>query len=204
MSCPIVFKQCKKCGEIKHVSEYHKNKTCKFGVKNICKKCSNEYSKNYRDENKDYFRNYRLKYREDNIQYFRDYSKEYFSTKKGIVKRINSNTKNRCKYEHQIHDCLTVEMLNEMLNFFDYKDAYTNEVITNLSIDHIVPLSKNGINEIYNIVVCNASTNKRKYTKNMESWYKDQDFFSEERLQKIYKWIAYSHEKFFLSKDKNA
>ena len=29
----------------------------------------------------------------------------------------------------------------------------------------------------------------------MEQWYKEQDFFSEERLSKIYKWCEYAKNK---------
>ena len=34
-----MYKICNVCGEIKHTSEYHKNKSCKFGVVGTCKTC---------------------------------------------------------------------------------------------------------------------------------------------------------------------
>lgn len=35
----LLFKQCSKCGEIKHISKFYKNKNGKYGVRNDCKEC---------------------------------------------------------------------------------------------------------------------------------------------------------------------
>jgi len=43
-----ITKQCKKCGEIKSITEFHKAKGCKYGVRNICKSCINARMKIYR------------------------------------------------------------------------------------------------------------------------------------------------------------
>lgn len=37
--------------------------------------------------------------------------------------------------------------------------------------------------------------NKNKGTKDMLSWYQEQEFYSEERLQKIFKWQEYAYQK---------
>jgi hypothetical protein len=44
-------KVCKKCGEVKPLEEFVKNKTCKNGRAGICKQCSNAYSSKWKREN---------------------------------------------------------------------------------------------------------------------------------------------------------
>lgn len=41
-------KVCTNCGEEKELSEFHKAKASKLGVKNICKLCCADYAKNYK------------------------------------------------------------------------------------------------------------------------------------------------------------
>jgi hypothetical protein len=43
----IIKKVCTKCGEEKELSEFHKNKTCKYGHKSTCKECIKIDHKNY-------------------------------------------------------------------------------------------------------------------------------------------------------------
>ena len=68
----IKYKKCTKCGEEKEVSEFHKMKGCKYGVRNTCKNCMKEYQKEYQKENAD-----RLKeYRKENADRLKEYQKE--------------------------------------------------------------------------------------------------------------------------------
>jgi len=50
---PEGYKRCSKCGEVKPVGEFHKNKYRKDGLQNCCKICMWEISKKYYEENKD-------------------------------------------------------------------------------------------------------------------------------------------------------
>ena len=58
-------KVCSKCGEEKEVSEFHKMKGCKYGVRNTCKNCMKEYRKEYQKE-----------YRKENADRIKEYRKE--------------------------------------------------------------------------------------------------------------------------------
>ena len=64
------------------------------------------------------------------------------------------------------------------------------------SIDHIKPLNQGGKHEIWNIVPMRRPYNCSKQDKNLLEWYKEQDFYSEERLHKIYEWGKYSFKKY--------
>ena len=63
----------------------------------------------------------------------------------------------------------------------------------NLSLDHIVPKIKGGTDDTSNLVCACVSCNRDKAHSIMEDWYRNQDFFSEERLSKIKKWTNNDH-----------
>ena len=83
------------------------------------------------------------------------------------------------------------------MKFFNWKCAYSGEPLNNKNrtIDHIKPLNKGGEHEVWNCVPMFANYNFSKNAKDMLEWYKEQEFYSEERLQKIYEWQKYSYEK---------
>tara|TARA_R100001463_G_scaffold10616_1_gene30685 strand:+ start:664 stop:1599 length:936 start_codon:yes stop_codon:yes gene_type:complete len=54
--------------------------------------------------------------------------------------------------------------------------------------EHVICHSKGGPHCLANIVPACASCNKDKRTKDMETWYKEQSFYSKEKLAKI-KWV---------------
>jgi len=85
-------KICSKCGVEKAVSEFHKLKLGKFGVRGECKICGNEFSaKQYqknKGDRKEYARRYRKEnpkavketkklYRQKNREKIREYNREY-------------------------------------------------------------------------------------------------------------------------------
>ena len=88
-----------------------------------------------------------------------------------------------------------------MMNFFDWKCAYSGKKLTNdnRSIDHIISLNNNGLNEIWNCVPMLKNLNSSKSSSEMISWYKGQEFFNIDRLMKIYEWQEYAFEKWSLS-----
>jgi len=59
----------------------------------------------------------------------------------------------------------------------------------NLTIDHIVPQSKGGMDFTKNVVCCCHSCNQDKGHTPWEQWYLSQEFFSVERYEKIKEWM---------------
>lgn len=59
----------------------------------------------------------------------------------------------------------------------------------NLSLDHVIPKVKGGNDTKSNLVCACTSCNRDKAHSIMEDWYRNQPFFSEERLNKINQWI---------------
>ena len=258
MKCPYVMKICSKCEEILHVSRYYKKKSCKYGVDGTCKECckkkSNKYyeehrderlkyAKDYREEHKDdikeyknnnkekfdeYNKEYQKKYREEHKEERKEYDKKYREEHKeerseyfnkyyeehkeelkeynykwrndNPEKLFNNSSKRRFK-ENTQGDGISEEQWYEMMKFFNWTCAYSEEYIggsnnKNIrSIDHIVPLDNGGEHEVWNCVPMLKSYNSQKRISNMLEWYLKQPFFSIERLTKIYEWRIYAYEK---------
>ncbi len=57
-----------------------------------------------------------------------------------------------------------------------------------LSLDHVIPKVKGGLDTKNNLVCACTTCNKDKAHSPMEEWYRNQEFFSETRLSKINNW----------------
>lgn len=76
--------------------------------------------------------------------------------------------------------------------------AYCGKENVELFPEHIIPQHREDTtDQIYNIVPSCKDCNKEKYTENITDWYKKQEFYSEERMNKIREhW-----KKYFVKKD---
>ena len=190
--------------EIKEYKENNKEKLSEYNKiyqKQYCKEHKEEkkeYDKIYREEHKEEKKEYDKIYREEHKEEIKGYQKQYYEENK--YKYFNYRNKRRSKLENQGRG-ITKEQWYEMMNFFNWCCAYSGEYIggednKNIrSIDHIIALDNEGLNEPWNCVPMLKSYNCQKHTKDMEEWYKQQSYFSEERLIKIYQWIEYAYNK---------
>ncbi len=71
---------------------------------------------------------------------------------------------------------------------WEYQCAYCGSG-DKLTIDHIVPQSKGGMDFTKNVVCCCHSCNQDKGHTPWEEWYFSQEFFSMERYEKIKNWM---------------
>ena len=114
------------------------------------------------------------------------------------VQEFNRHVRERCKLKKEIGE-ITTEQYREMIRFFKNSDAYSGEYISNsseISLDHIEPLSKNGLNEIWNIIPCSIKNNSNKQSEDLLDWYMKQRFYSRKRLNKIMEWQRYAYNKY--------
>lgn len=232
MKCPFCIKVCGKCGRllVANNDNFSKNKTGKYGYHSKCKECVKTHVKKYNEEHKEEikirdkkkyeknknnpeFKEKKRKYNEEHKNENSEYQKQYYEEHKDEIleykkqwrknnpdKIFNQNNKRRSN-ENQGNG-ITKEQWLEMMNFFEWKCAYSDEYIGGdknkeiRSIDHVIALDNGGENEIWNCVPMKLEYNKSKYINNMLEWYQEQIFYSEERLNKIYQWIEYSKNKY--------
>ena len=152
-----------------------------------------EKQKEYYEEHQKEIKEYHEKHREERKEYNKQWRKD------NPEKLFNQRQKRRLLEESQGNG-ITSEQWYEMMMFFDFRCAYSGEYIGNNSeyrtIDHIIPLAKCGEHEIWKCVPMYANYNYSKKDKNWLEWYQEQDFYSEERLNKIYEWIEYAKNKY--------
>ena len=217
MNIPYVMKKCNKCGKwlVASTINFHRNKAGKYGLETQCKECRNKKNKQWNEANKEKIAKYHKQWQEANRdkvaehykRYYEtnrdkkaEYYKRYKKTPQGQVVEFNKRQKRRTKEEQQ-GTGITKDQWLEMMNFFDWKCAYSDERLTNdtRTIDHIVPLNSGGEHEIWNLVPMTRSLNSSKHDKDMLEWYKEQDCYSEARLAKIYEWQEYARKKWEIS-----
>ena len=151
-----------------------------------------EYKKQWREDNKEYME----QWRKDNKEYIEKYNKKYYE--ENPEKFFNQSNKRRNKLENQGRG-ITKEQWKEMMDFFDWKCAYSgekmesNNTTNGRTIDHIIALDNNGENEPWNCVPMRRGYNSNKHTNNMLDWYIQQEYFDIDRLTKIYEWRIYAY-----------
>lgn len=190
----------------KEYNQQNKEKIAEYGKKyrEEHKEELVEKEKIYREEHKEFYTEYNKKYYveyyAENKEKIVEHQKQYYKTPQGQATRLNARIKRRQKQEQQGKG-LTGQQWLEMMNFFDWKCAYSGEYIGGKknqsirSIDHIVPLAKGGAHEIWNCVPMNRSLNSSKNDKDIKEWYPQQDFYDEDKLSKINEWRKYSYNK---------
>ena len=160
-----------------------------------------EHNKKYYEANKDKINERAKKYREQNKDKIRERDKKYRETPKGQAAALNKHNKRKMQKQLQ-GSGITGNQWLEMMDYFDWKCAYSGKSVSKQdarSIDHIVPLNTGGEHEIWNLVPMDRYLNSSKNDKDMLEWYREQDFYSEARLAKIYEWQEYAKKKWKIS-----
>ena len=203
------LKVCFKCGRELPVEQFSKDKTTKDGLNRKCKECRKQYNQQHYQEHKEeilqYVKQYDEEHKEERQQYYEEhkqerqqYQQQYNQTPEGQVIKFNSNAKRRKREELQGAG-INKEQWLEMMQFFDWKCAYSGVLVNtknNRSIDHIIPIVKGGEHEVWNCVPMYANYNFSKKEKDIMEWYTAQDFYNEEKLDKIYEWQQYAYNKY--------
>lgn len=162
-----------------------------------------KHNKEYRETNKEFIKKLNKEYRETNKEIIKERQKQYYQTPQGQVNMFNASCRRRHK-EKELGEGITKEQWEELYNFFNWECSYSNKKLSKKtrSIDHIVPLNENGVNEIWNVIPMYKSYNSSKNARpDVLSWYKEQEYFSEERLAKIVEWQQYAYDKWATEED---
>lgn len=114
MNIPYVFKKCSKCGEwlVANTVNFNKHKGGRYSLQGWCKKCKNEYNKQYNkqyyENNKQYYEQYNHKYYTNHKLQRQQYDKQYNNNHKQEIAQYNKyyyekNKQQRQQYHKQYH-----------------------------------------------------------------------------------------------------
>jgi hypothetical protein len=173
------------------------------GFNTYCKKCVVEKSCDWRTKNPERRKLLEQKYwlssygrlRRRNSEKRRranGKAQEYQRTHKDKIKQYNKDryNKNHIIGKQEWEDCK---------KYFDYKCAYCGFPLENHYIKYRQEIRKSdfhkehvqhdGEKDLSNCIPACKDCNTSKWAFDMETWYRQQDYFSEERLNKIHKWL---------------
>ena len=81
---------------------------------------------------------------------------------------------------------LTTEQWYAICQAFNFECAYCGAK-HNITMDHVVPISKGGLTILTNVIPACGSCNSSKQNKDIIEWYTAQPFYDEQRLRNIFK-----------------
>jgi len=109
-------KICNKCKKELPITEFHKDKYCKGGIRNKCKQCNckeaREYYKIHIEKKKKYDKNYRKIHKKQIAKRMKVYNKsnkgilrqqKYWQSKRGLTKLVWWGMKKRCNNPNHIN-----------------------------------------------------------------------------------------------------
>lgn len=191
------------CSHKKHWVEMNDNNFYKNPKNSIdgyspnCKKCDIERAGINQKNNKERAYEQHAKYRKTNkyLKWGRKHGEQQRLS--GYNKRYYKNNPEKMKLyaqQHQNHDISSKEE-KAMLNFFNDQCAYCGMTVNESKNKYGEKLHKehvddDGDNDLSNCIPACKGCNCSKYNNNMKEWYIKQDFYLEERYNKIIFWIT--------------
>jgi hypothetical protein len=198
------MKTCKKCGEAKPHSEYHRHKRFKDGLHANCKVCRNaentayralnpekskQSSKKYRDNNKSKMTEIRAAYAKNNPEKVRE-SKRLYALKnkeelkvKAKAKRLENPERhrrakqNRRARERAAVGKISAGLIDKLLGLQRGKCACCKLPLgDDYHVDHIMPLALGGVNTDDNIQLLRARCNLQKNAKHPIDFMQERGF----------------------------
>jgi hypothetical protein len=204
----IIYRKCSQCEEwlIENNENFyfHNKKYPEKGFSGECKKCSSKRSREIVLKNHDKYIEYQIQWHIDNKKYHntnkRQWHKDNKEKSKSIYKEFIKNNPDKVKQyslNHRNHD-ITKKEWNANKNYFkNDKEEVVCAYCGFLEKEHIELFGKqlhkdhvihDGYNDIRNCIPACYDCNCSKWQNDMEEWFKEQTFFTEDKLEKIKKW----------------
>jgi len=172
-------KRCSKCGLTKAVSQFRKNVRSKDGLRSECKACTAVYDKKWREAHREQHAASDKQYREANREKRAAYNKRWRDANPESVaaygKRWRDANAEKCAAQQH---CRRARKVAATVEDFDIMEAWERDGYTcaycgsteDLTIDHIVPLSRGGAHSFDNLTVACGTCNNSKGAKKLIEW----------------------------------
>jgi len=141
------MKKCTKCGIEKELTEFHKDRRRKGGIRSNCKKCCIEQKKEYRKNNKEKILEKQKEYYENNKEKISEYQRERRQNDPVFRMIDNYRRRTRKAYTEGIKSKGTMELLGctgiELKEYLEkqFQPGMTHENYGEWHIDHIRPIA---------------------------------------------------------------
>lgn len=186
-------KECSGCGGTFPITDFTKNRTKRDGHNSRCKECRSKYHKRYYSENADKIKARARKWYADNTEYAKEYRRQHYidhaeEYKERAAQYLINNAEAVREYERRRYPTRKEDVKRRTRHYVAWSKGAIGEwsqeqwdtlrQMANgrcmccgkgeMTMDHIVPLSRGGSNWIINIQVlctsCNASKGNRHST----------------------------------------
>lgn len=175
------LKYCPKCGQTKAITEFHKNGST---LRSFCKECEIKRSK-LNKESTGYYRRPEVRAKRNEDSRLCKQAKYRFDEEYRIAELIRCHNRRKLVTETTLTPLEWLSIVEQ----FNHSCAYCGTK-HNLTMDHIVPISKGGKTTANNIIPACSSCNSSKQTKDVVEWYTKQVFYNKDRLESIIKFVT--------------
>ncbi len=184
---------------------YHNDKNKTDCLHPECKRCSILKASKWIENNPEKFKEAYKRYMKTDS--WKAYKKQNYIRSKSKMKEWRQAHPEKCRgyvEKKRQHDITEAEWRKE-LEVFDHKCAYcgmTEEEHLEIYKQklHREHADNGGANDLSNSVPSCGSCNYRKWIFPMEEWYKEQDYFTEERYDKIVWWLTEGYKNYIEDK----
>ena len=197
-SLSMETKRCSKCGETRAISQFAKSKTGKLGLARWCKQCFKQYNASRYKADPEKYHEAARRWQRDNWERFKELTANWRNsnelrrrqwiannpdkiaryTRKAYYKDIEkSRRKSRITQQHrrarirttQVEQ-ITMEIWDSILKFWQGLCAYCLLPHADLTMEHVIPLSRGGGHVVSNLVPACRKCNLSKGNKLVSEW----------------------------------
>lgn len=169
------MKLCNKCQETKPLDEFSKNKTYSDGKQNRCKACARTYRQANSERLSKMQRSKYLSNREERLAKNREYyrkNSESIIAQKAEYNKSNPEVKRKSSLKRRVVQANngTFKILDrDMRRLYASPCLYCGST-DRIQADHVIPVTRGGVNSIGNLVPCCYKCNPSKGAKTIMEW----------------------------------
>lgn len=163
-------KTCSVCGKNLKRREFNNSSRSYDGKVSYCKQCHKYNMRNWRNNNQERQKNYNREWNIANRTSVQARKAKYQAEKHKVISTMTEEDWNNIKKKHN-NTCL-------------YCGKYEGCEIT---VEHVIPFTRGGSNVKENVITACSVCNSSKGNTDLDEWYPEQEFYSEETHRMIKK-----------------